>query len=131
MVAIASTVACEGIEARMVEVQCTIAPGIPAFAIVGLPDKAVTEARERVRAAVPAAMAAAGENRQLLCPQACGAEAAWVGDARVIAQRSLADMIQYLMLNLSSPYRNQTRSSTVIRPATWLKSKGKNGPNGR
>ena len=54
MVAIAYTVAFEGIEARMVEVQCTIAPGIPAFAIVGLPDKAVTEARERVRAALSA-----------------------------------------------------------------------------
>ena len=54
MVAIAYTVAFEGIEARMVEVQCTIAPCIPAFAIVGLPDKAVTEARERVRAALSA-----------------------------------------------------------------------------
>ncbi len=165
MAAIAYTVAFEGIEARMVEVQCAIAPGIPAFAIVGLPDKAVTEARERVRAALsamaialpskritinmspadlpkvgshfdlpialallaaldiipvddtaqtvalgelslngdlvpvhgalPAAMAAAGESRQLLCPQACGAEAAWVGNARVIAPRSLADMIRH------------------------------------
>lgn len=54
MAAIAYTVAFEGIEARMVEVQCAIAPGIPAFAIVGLPNKAVTEARERVRAALSA-----------------------------------------------------------------------------
>ena len=186
MVAIAYTVAFEGIEARMVEVQCTIAPCIPAFAIVGLPDKAVTEARERVRAAlsamamalpskritikmspadlpkirshfdlpiavallaaleivpmddaaqtvalgelslngdlvsvhgaVPAAMAAAGEHRQLLCPQACGAEAAWVGDARVIAQRSLADMIQYFngqsIIPLSQPDEVQHGHST-------------------
>lgn len=165
MAAIAYTVAFEGIDARMVEVQCAVAPGIPAFSIVGLPDKAVTEARERVRAALsamaialpskritinlspadlpkigshfglpiavallaaleiipqddaaqtvalgelslngdlvpvhgalPAAMAAAGENRQLLCPKACGAEAAWVRHARVIAPRSLAEMIKH------------------------------------
>ena len=36
----------------MVEVQCSLAPGLPAFNIVGLPDKAVSEARERVRAAL-------------------------------------------------------------------------------
>ncbi|MBP1804712.1 YifB family Mg chelatase-like AAA ATPase [Rubellimicrobium aerolatum] len=52
MVALAYTVAFEGVEARLVEVQCAVAPGIPAFAIVGLPDKAVSEARERVRAAL-------------------------------------------------------------------------------
>ncbi len=54
MVARTYTVAFEGIEARLVEVQCTIAPGLPAFSIVGLPDKAVSEARERVRAALSA-----------------------------------------------------------------------------
>ena len=54
MVARAHTVAFEGIEARMVEVQCALAPGLPSFAIVGLPDKAVSEARERVRAALSA-----------------------------------------------------------------------------
>ena len=52
MVALAYTVAFEGVEARLVEVQCVIAPGLPGFAIVGLPDKAVSEARERVRAAL-------------------------------------------------------------------------------
>ena len=50
----AYTVAFEGIEARLVEVQCAVAPGLPAFSIVGLPDKAVSEARERVRAALTA-----------------------------------------------------------------------------
>ncbi|MGI1660675.1 YifB family Mg chelatase-like AAA ATPase [Palleronia sp. KMU-117] len=54
MVARAYTVAFEGIEARLVEVQCAVAPGVPAFSIVGLPDKAVSEARERVRAALTA-----------------------------------------------------------------------------
>ncbi|WP_439560686.1 YifB family Mg chelatase-like AAA ATPase [Roseinatronobacter sp.] len=54
MVARALTVAFEGIEARLVEVQCAVSPGLPSFQIVGLPDKAVSEARERVRAALSA-----------------------------------------------------------------------------
>ncbi len=165
MVALAYTVAFEGIEARLVEVQCAVTPGIPAFSIVGLPDKAVSEARERVRAALtamaialpskritvnlspadlpkegshfdlpiafallaaldiipkdeaaqtvalgelsldgtlvpvvgalPAAMAAAEADRTLLCPHACGSEAAWVGDAKVIAPRSLSDVVRH------------------------------------
>ena len=45
MVQRVSTVAFEGIEARTVDVQVQVAPGLPAFAIVGLPDKAVSEAR--------------------------------------------------------------------------------------
>src|SRR6202171_2787663 len=52
MVQRVSTVASEGIEARAVDVQVQVAPGIPAFNVVGLPDKAVSEARERVRAAL-------------------------------------------------------------------------------
>jgi len=47
-----ATVAFEGIEARAVDVQVQVAPGLPAFSIVGLPDKAVSEAKERVRAAL-------------------------------------------------------------------------------
>lgn len=54
MVVRAHTVAFEGIEARPVEVQCALSPGLPGFAIVGLPNKAVSEARERVRAALSA-----------------------------------------------------------------------------
>ena len=165
MVALAYTVAFEGVEARLVEVQCTVSPGMPAFAIVGLPDKAVSEARERVRAALtemaialpskritvnlspadlpkegshfdlpialallaaldivpaeevartvalgelslggqlvpvigalPAAMAAAEEERTLLCPRASGAEAAWVGSVEVIGAGSLAEVIRH------------------------------------
>jgi magnesium chelatase family protein len=52
MVALAYTVAFEGVEARLVEVQCAVSAGLPAFAVVGLPDRAVAEARERVRAAL-------------------------------------------------------------------------------
>ena len=161
----AYTVAFEGVEARIVEVQCAVSPGVPAFSVVGLPDKAVTEARERVKAALnalaialpskritinlapadmpkegshfdlpialallaaleivpeddaartvalgelsldgtllpvlgalPAAMAAAEENRMLLCPRACGAEAAWVGATEVIGAGSLSDVIRH------------------------------------
>ncbi|MCP6151367.1 ATP-dependent protease, partial [Klebsiella pneumoniae] len=47
-----ATVAFEGVEARPVDVQVHVAAGLPAFTIVGLPDKAVTEAKERVRAAL-------------------------------------------------------------------------------
>jgi len=166
MVAVTHTVAFEGIEARDVEVQCAVSPGLPGFSIVGLPDKAVSEARERVRAALstmaialpskkitinlspadipkegshfdlpialallaeidilprdkvaeltalgelaldgglvpvlgalPAAMAAAEEDRTLICPLACGAEAAWVGACGVFAPRSLAEAIGHI-----------------------------------
>jgi len=41
-----------GLEASMVEVEVDVSPGIPTFAVVGLPDAGVREARERVRAAV-------------------------------------------------------------------------------
>lgn len=165
MVATSYTVAFEGVEARLVEVQCAVTPGIPSFAIVGLADKAVSEARERVRAALttmsialpskritvnlspadlpkegshfdlpiavallaaleiiphedasrtvalgelsldgtlvpvigalPAAMTAAQHERMLLCPSACGAEAAWVGSAEVIGARSLSEVIRH------------------------------------
>jgi len=165
MVARAYTVAFEGIEARPVEVQCALSAGMPGFAIVGLPDKAVSEARERVRAALaamaialpskkitvnlspadlpkegshfdlpialallaaigaipaeeidqtvslgelsldgslvavtgalPAAVAAAESDRALVVPKACGAEAAWVGAARVLAAPSLAAAIRH------------------------------------
>ncbi|MDE7546912.1 YifB family Mg chelatase-like AAA ATPase [Acetobacter fabarum] len=43
-----------GIEARPVWVEVQISSGLPAFLVVGLPDKAVGEARERVRAALTA-----------------------------------------------------------------------------
>ena len=50
MVARVETVAYLGLEARTVEVQCQIAPGMPGFHLVGLPDKAVNESRQRVQA---------------------------------------------------------------------------------
>ncbi len=193
MTALTYTVAFEGIEARLVEVQCAVAPGIPAFGIVGLPDKAVSEARERVRAALsamaialpskritinlspadlpkigshfdlpiavallaaldiipaedaartvalgelslngnlvpvvgtlPAAMAAASEDKHLLCPKACGAEAAWVGEANVIAARTLADVIRHYngqaVIAPSKP--GEVSQSTTLRDMSEVK----------
>src|SRR5437773_228780 len=78
MVQRVSTVAFEGIEARAVDVQVQVAPGLPAFAIVGLPDKAVSEARERVRSAL------------------CGAEAAWASpDIQIVAAQSLIQIANH------------------------------------
>ncbi|VDC30011.1 YifB family Mg chelatase-like AAA ATPase [Pseudogemmobacter humi] len=54
MVARAYTVAFEGVEARLVEVQCAISSGAAGFSLVGLADKAVSEAKERVRSALQA-----------------------------------------------------------------------------
>src|SRR3989344_3958395 len=41
-----------GLDAEIIEVEADIANGLPSFTIVGLPDKAVEEAKERVRSAV-------------------------------------------------------------------------------
>jgi len=54
MVTRVATVAFQGIEAVPVDVQVQIAPGLPKFLVVGLPDKAVKESSERVRAALVA-----------------------------------------------------------------------------
>jgi magnesium chelatase family protein len=162
-----ATVAFDGIEARPVDVQVQLMPGSVAFAIVGLPDKAVGESRERVRAALaasglampakritvnlapadmpkegshydlpialgimaatgaiptdamdgqtvlgelaldgrispvagvlPAAVAANGRGHGLVCPQACGSEAAWAAaDLPIIAPRSLIQLANHV-----------------------------------
>ena len=54
MVQRVATVAFSGIEAKPVDVQVHVLTGLPNFTIVGLPDKAVSEARERVRSALVA-----------------------------------------------------------------------------
>ncbi|HMN50449.1 MAG TPA: YifB family Mg chelatase-like AAA ATPase [Xanthobacteraceae bacterium] len=167
MVQRVATVAFEGVEARPIDVQVQVAPGLPAFNIVGLPDKAVSEARERVRAALiasglalpakritinlapadlpkegshydlpialglmaaigavpsdaaqgfmvvgelgldgslapvsgvlPAAVAANGRELGLICPAACGAEAAWASpEMEIVAPRSLLQLVNHL-----------------------------------
>jgi magnesium chelatase family protein len=54
LVARVRTVTFQGIDAVEVEAQVTITAGLPVFAIVGLPDKAIGESRERVRASLAA-----------------------------------------------------------------------------
>jgi magnesium chelatase family protein len=166
MVQRVSPVAFEGIGARAVDVQVQVAPGLPAFNLVGLPDKAVSEARERVRSALissglalparritvnlapadlpkegshydlpialglmaaigaippdalnqltvlgelgldgsiapvagvlPAAIAANGRDEGLICPAACGSEAAWASpDIPIIAASSLIQLANH------------------------------------
>lgn len=165
MVARTYTVAFEGIDAQLVEVQCALASGLPAFSIVGLPGKAVSEAGERIRAALtnmsvalpskritinltpadlpksgshydlpiaiallaaldilpqdmvqdyvsigelsldgtlnyvngslPAALAAAAEDKDLLCPVTCASEAAWVSSTRALGAESLTSLVQH------------------------------------
>ncbi len=52
MLATAQTFTLDGIAARPVRVEVDVHRGLPAFAVVGLPDAAVRESRERVRAAI-------------------------------------------------------------------------------
>ncbi len=54
MVAHVTTVAFDGIEAKEIDVQVQTVAGMPTFTVVGLPDKAVAESRERVRSAIHA-----------------------------------------------------------------------------
>ena len=54
MVARINTVAFQGVDTLDIDVQVHMANGMPVFTVVGLPDKAVAESRERVRAALGA-----------------------------------------------------------------------------
>lgn len=194
MVARAFTVAFEGVEARLVEVQCSLSPGLPGFSVVGLPDKSVSEAKERVRAAMsalsialpskritinlapadlpkegshfdlpialsllaaldilprdeiegtvalgelsldgrlmpvvgalPAAMAAAEEDRTLICPRPCGAEAAWVGATQVLAADSLDQIVRHYTGQSPLPVAEAREISTTATPRDLREVKG-------
>jgi magnesium chelatase family protein len=52
MIALAFSAAIAGIDAHVVRVETDSAAGIPAFAIVGLPDRALNESRDRIRSAI-------------------------------------------------------------------------------
>lgn len=54
MVQRVKTVAFQGVDVLEIDAEVQITQGLPAFSIVGLPDKAVAESRERVRAALHA-----------------------------------------------------------------------------
>lgn len=165
MVASIRTVSFSGIDVLDIEVQVQLTAGLPAFTIVGLPDKAVAESRERVRGALhamglslppkrltvnlapadvlkegshydlpiaiatlaamgvlakeeiegysalgelgldgsiravggvlPAAIYASSKNINLICPAACGAEAAWAGGIDILAPSSLLQLVNH------------------------------------
>lgn len=160
------TIAFQGIDVLDVDVQVSLINGLPSFTVVGLPDKAVGESRERVRAALnalgvslpakritvnlapadlmkegshfdlpialallgvmnvipqeeldhfvalgelgldgsiravagvlPAAIHANAAGRTLVCPAACGAEAAWAGDVEILAPKNLVALINHI-----------------------------------
>lgn len=166
MVARINTVAFQGVDVQSVDVQVQISNGLPAFAIVGLPDKTVAESKERVRSALhalgislppkrltvnlapadlakegshydlpialgllaalgvvpagemedclvlgelaldasiravtgvlPAAIHAGANDNRLICPAACGGEAAWAGEIEIIAPRDLLQLINHI-----------------------------------
>lgn len=52
MLATVSSAVLQGVDGRAVEVEVHVAPGLPTFTVVGLPDTAVRESRDRVRAAI-------------------------------------------------------------------------------
>ena len=54
MVTLAFSICFDGIEPQHAEIECAFSPGLPAFLIIGLPDKAVSEARDRIRSALGA-----------------------------------------------------------------------------
>lgn len=165
MVATVHTVTFEGMRALTIQVQAQLIPGQPVFVVVGLPDKAVSEARERVRSALqamglslppqrivvnlapadvnkegshfdlpialallvamgvipqdalmdfaamgelgldgkirpvagilPAALHAHDNNLGLICPGECGAEAAWIEAANIVAPHTLLELINH------------------------------------
>src|SRR5579863_6002850 len=48
-----------------------------------------------VPGALPAAVAASAMGLGLICPEACGPEAAWAGDCRILAPRSLISLVNH------------------------------------
>jgi magnesium chelatase family protein len=63
--------------------------------VVALGEMSLDGSLVPVVGALPAAMAAAQEQRSLLCPKGSGAEAAWVNACQVIAAASLGDVVRH------------------------------------
>lgn len=194
MVAHVTTVAFQGIETLPIDVQVTLTSGLNAFSIVGLPDKAVAESRERVRGALaaiglalppkrivvnlspadvqkegshfdlpialgllvameaipsdsldgylalgelgldgriapvagvlPAAMAAVGTDRALICPVAQGGEAAWAGEMEIAAAPDLIALINHLNGGQMMPVPEPARAPPSAVPPDLADIKG-------
>ncbi|WP_329015592.1 YifB family Mg chelatase-like AAA ATPase [Streptomyces sp. NBC_01601] len=110
------SVALVGVEGVLVEVQADLEPGVAAFTLVGLPDKSLSESRDRVRAAVvnsggewpqkkltvglsPASVPKAGSGFDLAVASAV------LGAAERIDPRVLADIVMIGELGLDGRVR--------------------------
>jgi magnesium chelatase family protein len=81
-----------------------------------------------VAGALPAAVAASAMGLGLICPEACGPEAAWVGDCRILAPRSLIALVNHFR---GTQIMDQPRPGPVLdaAPAADLRDvKGQEGP---
>jgi magnesium chelatase family protein len=69
-----------------------------------------------VAGALPAAVAAGGMGLGLICPEACGAEAAWAGDTRIIAAPSLIALVNHFRGTqvLSAPRPGEIREADRV-----------------
>jgi magnesium chelatase family protein len=72
-----------------------VVPRDMAAETVALGELSLDGALVPVIGALPAAVTAAAEGCRLVCPEACGAEAAWVEAAEVIAPRTLIECIHH------------------------------------
>lgn len=177
-----NTLTFNGLEVQKVDLQAQVSSGLPNFIIVGLPDKAIAESKERIRAAIqslglqlppkrivinlapadllkegshfdlpialgilsvmgvvpaaklksymvmgelgldgailpvngvlPVAVQAAKDNLGLICPEDCGAEAAWAKVADLIAAPHLVGLINHLNATELLPSPTASRSNT-------------------
>jgi len=70
-----------------------------------------------VPGALPAAVAASAMGLGLICPEACGPEAAWVGDCRILAPRSLISLVNHFRgLQIMSPPQPGQMIESVAGP---------------
>ncbi|KUH35443.1 MULTISPECIES: YifB family Mg chelatase-like AAA ATPase [Streptomyces] len=110
------SVALVGVDGVVVEVQADLEPGVAAFTLVGLPDKSLSESRDRVRAAIvnsgaewpqkkltvglsPASVPKAGSSFDLAV--AC----AVLGAAELVDPRTIADLVLIGELGLDGRVR--------------------------
>ncbi|MFI8535977.1 YifB family Mg chelatase-like AAA ATPase [Streptomyces aquilus] len=110
------SVALVGVEGVVVEVQADLEPGVAAFTLVGLPDKSLTESKDRVRAAVvnsgaawPAKKLTVGLSPASVPKSGSGFDlavaAAVLGAAERIDPRVLADIVMIGELGLDGRVR--------------------------
>jgi magnesium chelatase family protein len=110
------SVALVGVDGVVVEVQADLEPGVAAFTLVGLPDKSLSESRDRVRAAIvnsgaewpqkkltvglsPASVPKAGSSFDLAVASAV------LGAAELVDPRAIADLVLIGELGLDGRVR--------------------------